>query len=64
MTPVQEIHALEDRLESVKRAGRLITVLVAIVAVWAGGVLGKQLAESDGWDAGFNTGYAACGGAR
>lgn len=59
MTHIEKIHALEDRLDQVKTAGRLITVLVAIIAVWAGGVLGKQLAETDGWDAGYTTGYQA-----
>ena len=68
MTTVEKIHELEDRLEQVKTAGRLITVLVAILALWAGGLLGRQLAESDGWDAGYTAGYQAafdmtCGGA-
>lgn len=64
MNYYEQVTALEDRLESVKRAGRLITALVAILAVGAGAFLGRQLAETDGWDAGFSTGYAACGGAR
>lgn len=59
MTHVEKIHELEDRLDQVKTAGRFITVLVAVIAVWAGGVLGKQLAESDGWDAGYTAGYGA-----
>lgn len=37
----------------------MITVLVAVIAVAAGGLLGKQLAETDGWDASWNAGYSA-----
>lgn len=59
MTTVEKVHELEDRLESVKRAGRYITVLVAILALAAGGFMGKQLAETDGYQTGYNAGYNA-----
>lgn len=59
MTHIEKIHELEDRLEQVKTAGRMITVLVAVLAVAAGGLLGKQLADTDGWDAAWNAGYSA-----
>lgn len=53
------VHELEDRLESVKKAGRMITLLVAILAFAAGGFMGGQLAETDGWDSGYSAGYVA-----
>lgn len=55
----ETVKHLEDRLASVKTAGRWITVLVAILALAAGALLGKQIAETDGWDAGYSAGYAA-----
>lgn len=55
----ETVKHLEDRLASVKTAGRWITVLVAILALAAGSFIGKQLAETDGWDAGYSAGYVA-----
>lgn len=55
----ETVKHLEDRLASVKTAGRWITALVAILALAAGALLGKQIAETDGWDAGYNAGYTS-----
>lgn len=55
----ETIKHLEDRLASVKTAGRWITALVAILALAAGSFIGKQLAETDGWDSGYSAGYVA-----
>lgn len=59
MTTIEKVHELEDRLASVKKAGRMITLLVAIVVFAAGAFMGKQLAETDGYQAGYNAGYSA-----
>ena len=59
MTTIEKVHELEDRLASGKRAGRHITVLAAILALSTGVIVGKQLAETDGWDAGYSAGYVA-----
>lgn len=55
----ETIKHLEYRLSSMKTAGRWITLLVAILALAAGAFIGKQLAETDGWDSGYNAGYVA-----
>lgn len=55
----ERVKHLEDRLASVKTAGRWITALVAILALTAGAFIGKQLAETDGWDAGYQSGYVS-----
>ena len=59
MNYAETVKHLEDRLASVKTAGRWVTVLVAILALAAGGLLGKQVADTDGWDAAWNAGYSA-----
>lgn len=69
MTHTDRIHELEHRLNGVKKAGRYITVIVAILALSTGLIIGKQRAETDGWAAGWNSGYAQaldtkCGGLR
>ncbi|AIJ33442.1 Uncharacterised protein [Corynebacterium imitans] len=55
----ETVKHLEDRLASVKTAGRWITALVAILALFAGAFIGKQAAETDGWDAGYQSGYVS-----